>query len=254
MSTQNAAILGGSKEAEEVAYRPEARVASQADRVDSGYEAWKQAGRVSSATVAIMCGIGIFIFGWLLGVALEKAGHKGGFVIVFVGLIVGNIVLAGTPAALLIPAVYIGCWIYLQVTVAGYHKRFRKEAKDALLQADEGIAADPHNASAIFRKADALRDLSRTSQAIQTYQKALELAPVDSEHRNNLGLCLMQEKDHDRALDAFQEAVARVPENSQERITYRKHVAHALKKLGRKQEARDLAKETKRMAKLIRAA
>ena len=215
--------------------------------VEEGYEAWKAGGRISLKSVNIMCGIGLFIFGWLLAAAWGSAGRKGGFAII-IGLIVGLQADAGP----LVPVAYICLWIFLAIQVAGYQKRFREETLVALRGAEDRLLADAEDVASLMTKAAALRDLGQKAEAIPVYRQAVEVAPANAQAHHGLGGCLFDQRNYAEALEAFRAAVDCSGGPSPELVAYRANVASALKKLGRKAEAKAYARETKQIARTLR--
>jgi hypothetical protein len=94
---------------------------------EKGYEAWKKKGRISLKTCDILGAIGIFIFGWLLWVAYDRAGKTGW--IYFVPIIAFYVLGIRLHFAFGIVgvAIYIYAWYSIRKIIKGYQGRYSRE-------------------------------------------------------------------------------------------------------------------------------
>lgn len=101
------------------------------------------------------------------------------------------------------------------------------------------IQSDPEFLPAYNSLAELQMRQGRTSDAAQTLQDALRIAPDDPVLLNNLGMCRLVRRDYEGALKVFNKAAAIVPEN----MKYRANMAVALGLMGRDEEALALFKK-----------
>ncbi|MFW6119057.1 MAG: tetratricopeptide repeat protein [Planctomycetota bacterium] len=224
-----------------------AEATESAVKASAGYAAWKEAGLVGTLTIDIMCGLGLLTIGWLLAAAYGMAGQKGGTGLV-IGLIAGVVVLGATPAAVLVPIAYVAAWAYVHIKVSGYNKRYRRELTARLLNAEARLRDHPKSAEALRSKAHALRELGRTEEATACYRELTTRTSDDPDLHNELGLCLMEQKNYEEACRSFRAAVEAADEQAPQLEQYYHSLAKALKKTGRKQEAKNAESRARRVA------
>ena len=96
---------------------------------EQGYEKWKKKGCVSLRTCDILGTIGLFIFGWLLWVAYDRAGRTGW--IIFVPIIILYVLGMRVHFAFGIIglAFYIYAWYSIRKTIKGYQERYSRESE-----------------------------------------------------------------------------------------------------------------------------
>jgi len=92
------------------------------------YDAWEARGRISLKTCDIVCAIGLFIFGWLIGYVYQRAGKNMLIIIPIIVLYVLGIrlhfafVVAGIVA-------YLCAWYYIHMTIKRYQEMYDRESQ-----------------------------------------------------------------------------------------------------------------------------
>lgn len=81
----------------------------------------------------------------------------------------------------------------------------------AIAAYDRAILANPDNADAWCRKADALRTLNHATEALGCYERVVELQPNHYEAWCHRGILLFRIKQHEAALASFDRALQLVP-------------------------------------------
>jgi Tfp pilus assembly protein PilF len=71
----------------------------------------------------------------------------------------------------------------------------------------EATTSAPHQWESHYALADALREQQRCREAVPEYEAVLKLSPAHRDAANNLGICLAQLEEYDRARAAFQAAI-----------------------------------------------
>lgn len=79
----------------------------------------------------------------------------------------------------------------------------------------ERIQKDPKDAQAWTRLANIYQDARMFQQAIEFYQRALELTPANADLLTDLGFCYQELQQFDKALDALERAQKADPSNWQ---------------------------------------
>ncbi len=95
------------------------------------------------------------------------------------------------------------------------------------------IGQYPKFTPAYNRLAELQMRQGRIHQAVDTLSRALETRPSDPVLLNNLGMCLLVRKEHEKALGYFTQAAGLVPESEK----YRANMATALGLMGRFEES-----------------
>ena len=106
-------------------------------------------------------------------------------------------------------------------------------AAEALESYEQAVAAEPRNADALYNSGATLQELERYPEAIERLQRALAVAPGDADTLNDLGVSLRALGREEEALEHFQRAIRARPEFA-DAIS---NSGNALKALGRPREA-----------------
>jgi tetratricopeptide (TPR) repeat protein len=100
------------------------------------------------------------------------------------------------------------------LTLVGAALGMGGEAPAALESFDEALALDPVNAQAWYNRGVALDDLARYQEALESYDKALALDPKDALAWNNRGIALGNLGRYQDALESYDKAVALDPKDA----------------------------------------
>ncbi|MBI1398121.1 MAG: tetratricopeptide repeat protein [Betaproteobacteria bacterium] len=115
---------------------------------------------------------------------------------------------------------------------------------DGLRHVDAAIALQPDNAFFLYSRADALKVLGKTSEAIDCLRRALVLDPSDVKWWLELGSMLADAGRDDEALDAWREVVARDGSN----VVALWEFGRTLKRVGRDDESAEAHARAERLA------
>ena len=101
----------------------------------------------------------------------------------------------------------------MRPTVAAYINRGNvlrelKRTEEALESYDRAIALNPHYAEVYNNRGSALQELGRFDEAAASYQRAIGLKPEYAEPHSNLGVVLTKLRRLDEAMAAFDRAIA----------------------------------------------
>lgn len=90
-------------------------------------------------------------------------------------------------------------------------KLVRKEYHEALDIANHALQTDPENLLALNTRSTALNKLDRSSESFATIEGALRNAPNNAYTHSNYGWGLLEQGNHQKALEHFQEALKNDP-------------------------------------------
>ncbi len=88
------------------------------------------------------------------------------------------------------------------------------EYKNALLEAESGLAADSKNTRLLLQKGFILIRLRRLDQAEEFYLNLIQSLPQNPEPMNNLGVIYQLKKEYQKAIEIFSETIAKFPKFS----------------------------------------
>ncbi len=92
------------------------------------YDVWKAKERISLKTCDIVCAIGLFIFGWLIGYVYNRVGKKMLIIIPIVVLYVLGVQLHFAFGIVGL-VIYLYAWYYIHKTIKGYQERYDRESQ-----------------------------------------------------------------------------------------------------------------------------
>lgn len=166
---------------------------------------------ISRTKLNVMCFIGLFIFGWLLGMAFHQMGKKTTGLCYVVPLVMLLIVSLTAPGlGFLVPVIYIFGWIHANTVLSRLQSLARQRIAEieAIPSSDE--TADDLLELALLES----KVLRRLDQAMSVLTRAIELPGGDPQLLNLVGDQLLAAKRFTEAKQVFERALEDAREES----------------------------------------